>query len=158
MIHSGDADLAIGLFPHRLPRLSEVPLVAPKLTLIIPKNHGLASKKKIQIQVLAETPLVVLQPHMTMRKIVEASFRRENLKMTVGMEASSCSEIKHYVSNKLGVGIIHDICLDPEDTSRFHRVNVERFFPHPAAKLIFRKSKILNVGEQRLVEFLRFFS
>jgi DNA-binding transcriptional LysR family regulator len=99
-------------------------------------------------------PLVLLQPSMTTRKIIDGAFRKEGLTLRIGMEASACAEIKRYVANHIGVGIIHNICIDPEDTSRFRSMNVESLFPHPEAKLIFRRSKTLLAGEKKLVDFL----
>ncbi len=38
MVRSDDADLAMGLFPHSFVDLEEIPLIMPKLTLIIPRR------------------------------------------------------------------------------------------------------------------------
>ena len=35
MAPSGDADLAMGLFPHSFVDLEEIPLITPKLTLLV---------------------------------------------------------------------------------------------------------------------------
>lgn len=154
-IYSGEADLAMGLFEHLLPDLESISLVAPKLRVIVPSNGPLIFKKHIRMKELAEHPLVLLQPSTTTRKFIDAAFRKERLTLRLGMETSTCSEIKRYVANNLGVGIIHNICIDPEDASRFRSINVERFFTHPEAKLIFRRSKTLSAGEKKLIEFLR---
>jgi hypothetical protein len=64
--------------------------------------------------------------------------------MRAEMEASTCVEIKRYVASAIGIGIIHDICLEPEDNSRFRTVNLENIFPHPRARLIYNASKSLT--------------
>ena len=69
------------------------------------------------------------------------------------MEASTCVEIKRYVANNIGIGIIHNICIDPDDTSRFRSSSVEKLFPHPETKLIFRRTKTLSMGEKNLSSF-----
>jgi DNA-binding transcriptional LysR family regulator len=153
-VYSGEADLAMGLFEQLLPDLEQLSLVAPKLRVIVPHNHPVAFKRRVLMRDLAEHPLVLLQPSMTTRKIVDGAFRKEGLTLRIGMEASTCAEIKRYVANHIGVGIIHNICIDPEDTSRFRSLNVESLFPHPEAKLIFRRSKTLSAGEKKLVDFL----
>jgi nucleoside-diphosphate-sugar epimerase len=68
---------------------------------------------------------------------------------------SSIADLKRYVANHIGVGIIHNICIDLEDTSRFRSVSVEKLFPHPEATLIFRRAKKLSAGEKKLIEFLQ---
>jgi DNA-binding transcriptional LysR family regulator len=154
-VYSGEADLAMGIFERLLPDLEKLSLVAPKLRIVVPHNHPLALKRRLGMKELAEHPLVLLQPSMTTRKVIDAAFRKEGLSLRIGMEASTCTEIKRYVANHIGVGIIHNICIDPEDTSRFRSASLEKIFPHPEATLIFRRAKQLSAGEKKLIEFLQ---
>jgi DNA-binding transcriptional LysR family regulator len=78
--------------------------------------------------------------------------------MRVEMEASTCVEIKRYVANAIGIGVIHDICLEPEDNSRFRTVNLENIFSHPRARLIYNPAKSLTASHKKLIEFVRFAS
>ncbi|HXG50861.1 MAG TPA: LysR family transcriptional regulator [candidate division Zixibacteria bacterium] len=154
-ISSGEADLAMGLFDQLMPDMEQLSLVAPKLKAIVPLRHALAFKRRVGLAELAEHPLVLLQPGTTTRKVVDGGFRKARLSLRIGMEASTCTEIKRYVANGIGVGIVHDICIDPADASRFRLLGVERFFPHPEAKLIYRRPKDLSAGEKQLVQFLQ---
>jgi DNA-binding transcriptional LysR family regulator len=154
-VYSGEADLAMGIFERLLPDLEKLSLVSPKLRVVVPHNHPLALKRRLGMKELAEHPLVLLQPSMTTRKVIDNAFRKEGLTLRIGMEASTCTEIKRYVANHIGVGIIHNICIDPDDTSRFRSVSVEKLFPHPEATLIFRHAKKLSAGEKKLIEFLQ---
>jgi hypothetical protein len=92
---------------------------------------------------------------MTTRKVIDGAFRKQRLTLKIGMEASTCGEIKRYVANQIGVGVIHNICIDPEDASSFRSLSVERLFPHPEARLIFQRAKKLTAGEKKLVGFLQ---
>ncbi|HEX9443414.1 MAG TPA: LysR substrate-binding domain-containing protein [Candidatus Binatia bacterium] len=157
-VYSGEADMAMGLFDKLLPDLEKLSLVAPKLRVVVPHGHPLALKRRVLMRELAEHPLVLLQPSMTTRMVIEGAFRKEGLTLRIGMEASTCAEIKRYVANRIGVGLIHNICFDPEDTSRFRSVGVERLFPHPEAQLIFRRAKKLSAGERKLIEFFQMVS
>ncbi|HWO41977.1 MAG TPA: LysR substrate-binding domain-containing protein [Candidatus Eisenbacteria bacterium] len=154
-VASGEADLALGLFDQIMPDLEKIPLVAPKLTVIVPHGHPLAFKRYLDLEELAQHPLVLLQPGATTRKVIDGSFRKAHLPLRIGMEASTCAEIKRYVANNIGAGIIHNICIDPEDQSRFRSIGVEKLFPHPEAKLIFRRPKSLTAGEKKLIELLQ---
>jgi DNA-binding transcriptional LysR family regulator len=154
-VYSGEADLAMGIFEQLLPDLEKLPLVAPKLRVIVMHNHPLAFKRRVSMRELAEHPLVLLQPSMTTRKVIDGAFRKERLTLRIGMEAATCGEIKRYVANQIGVGVIHNICIDPEDTSRFRSLSAERMFPHPEAQLIFRRAKKFSAGERKLIEFLQ---
>jgi DNA-binding transcriptional LysR family regulator len=158
MVRSGDADLAMGLFPHSFVDLEEVPLITPKLTLIIPRQGVRFTFKQIGLKELSQQPMVLLQPVTTTRAVIDGAFRKNNLKMRAEMEASTCVEIKRYVANAIGIGIIHDICLEPEDNSRFRTVNLESIFPHPRARLIYSSSKTLTTSHKKLIEFVRFAS
>jgi DNA-binding transcriptional LysR family regulator len=158
MVRSGDADLAMGLFPHSFVDLEEIPLITPKLTLLIPRRGVRFTTRQIGLKELSQQPMVLLQPVTTTRSVIDGAFRKNNLNMRVEMEASTCVEIKRYVANAIGIGIIHDICLEPEDNSRFRTVNLENIFPHPRARLIYNPSKSLTASHQKLIEFVRFAS
>jgi DNA-binding transcriptional LysR family regulator len=155
-VNSGEADLAMGLFNQILPELEKIPLVAPKLRVIVPHGHPLARKEKgVLMKDLAEYPVVLLQPRSTTRKVIDGGFRKAHLTLKIGMETSTCTEIKRYVASKIGIGIIHNICLGAEDSGRFRAISVERYFPHPQGALIYRRPKILSSGEKKLIEFLQ---
>jgi LysR family transcriptional regulator, cys regulon transcriptional activator len=158
MVRSGDADLAMGLFPHSFVDLEEIPLITPKLTLIIPRRGVRFTFRQIGLKELSQQPMVLLQPVTTTRAVIDGAFRKNNLTMRAEMEASTCVEIKRYVANAIGIGVIHDICLEPEDNSRFRTVNLENIFPHPRARLIYNSSKSLTASHQKLIEFVRFAS
>ena len=155
-VNSGEADLAMGLFDQLLPELEKIPLVAPKLRAIVPHGHPLARKKSpVQIKDLAEYPLVLPQPRSTTRKVIDGGFRKAHQALRIGMEASTCAEIKRYVASNIGIGLIHNICIDPEDSARFRSIPVEKFFCHPEGALIYRRPKMLSSGEKKLIEFLQ---
>jgi DNA-binding transcriptional LysR family regulator len=158
MVRSGDADLAMGLFPHSFVDLEEIPLVTPKLTLVIPRQGVRFTTRQLGLKELSQQPMVLLQPSTTTRTVIDGAFRKKNLNLRAEMEASTCVEVKRYVANAIGVGIIHDICLEPEDNSRFRTVNLENIIAHPKARLIYKPSKILTSSEQKLIEFVRFAS
>src|ERR1043165_10024263 len=85
-VYSGEADLAMGIFEQLLPDLEKLPLVAPKLRVIVMHNHPLAFKRRVSMRELAEHPLVLLQPSMTTRKVIDGAFRKERLTLRIGME------------------------------------------------------------------------
>jgi DNA-binding transcriptional LysR family regulator len=154
MIRSGEADFAMGLFLHPFRDLEEISLVNPGLILIVPKKHPFASKKRIALADLADHSLTLLRPTMVTRKIIDATFQRQSLNPKLEMEASSCFEVKRYVAHGRGIGIIHQICLEPGDIDQFRFLSLTRQIPHPTAKLIFRRSKTFTAVEKKLVEML----
>jgi DNA-binding transcriptional LysR family regulator len=158
MVRSGDADLAMGLFPHAFVDLKEIPLITPKLTLVIPRHGVNFTVKQVRLKELAQQPMVLLQSFTTTRAIIDGAFRKKNLTLHTEMEASTCMEVKRYVANAVGLGIVHDICVEPEDNSRLRTVGLEKLIPHPKARLIYNPSKTLTSAEKNLVEFIRFTS
>jgi hypothetical protein len=65
MARSGDADLAMELFPHSFVDLEEIPLITPKLTLIIPRRGVRFTFRQIGLKELSQQPMVLLQPVTT---------------------------------------------------------------------------------------------
>ena len=158
MVRAGDADLAMGLFPHAFVDLEEIPLITPKLTLVIPRQGVRFTARQVGLKELSQQPMVLLQPFTTTRTVIDGAFRKKNLTLRAEMEASTCVEVKRYVANAIGLGIVHDICFGPEDNSRFRTINLENIIAHPQARLIYNPSKTLNSSEKKLIEFVRFAS
>jgi DNA-binding transcriptional LysR family regulator len=159
MVRGGEADLAMGLFPHGFVDLEDIPLVTPKLTLLIPRQGvRFTTRRRVSLEELSQQPMVLLQPSMTTRTVIDGAFRKRNLNLRAEMEASTCVEVKRYVASAIGLGIIHDICLEPEDSARFRTINLEKIVAHPRARLICNPSKTLTSSEKKLIEFVRFAS
>jgi LysR family carnitine catabolism transcriptional activator len=117
----GEADLPMGLFPHSFVDLEEIPLITPKLTLVIPRGGVRFTSRQIGLEELSEQPIVLSQPVTTTRAVIDGAFRKNNLKMSAEMEASTCVEIKRYVANAIGIGIIHDSVSNRRTTADFAR-------------------------------------
>jgi len=158
MVRSGEADLAMGLFPHPLVDLEEISLITPKLTLVIPRQGVRFTATQVSLKELSQQPMVLLQSFTTTRAIIDGAFRKKNLTLRTEMEASTCVEVKRYVANAIGLGIVHDIFFEPEDSGRFRTIGLEKIIPHPKARMIHNPSKTLNAAEKKLVEFIRFTS
>jgi len=156
MVRSGDADLAMGLFPHSFVDLEEVPLIAPKLTLVIPRQGVSFTAKRVGLKELSQQPMVLLQSFTTTRAVIDGAFRKKNLSLRTEMEASTCVEVKRYVANAVGLGIVHDICIEPEDNGRFRTISLENIITHPRARLIYSPAKSLSPAEKKLIGFIRF--
>ena len=158
MVRSGEADLAMGLFPHSFIDLEEVPLITPKLTLLIPRQGVNFTAQRVGLKDLAQQPMVLLQSFTTTRAIIDGAFRRKNLSLQAEMEASTCMEVKRYVASAIGLGIVHDICVEAEDNSRLRTIGLEKLISHPKARLIYNPAKTLTSAEKNLIEFIRFAS
>ena len=82
MVRSGDADLAMGLFPHAFVDLKEIPLITPKLTLVIPRQGVNFTAKQVGLKELAQQPMVLMQSFTTTRAIIDGAFRKKNLTLS----------------------------------------------------------------------------
>ena len=127
MARSGDADLAMGLFPHSFVDLEEIPLITPKLTLLVRRDVRFTFIQ-IGLKELSQQPMVLLQPLTTTRAVIDGAFGKTIARCTLNeMEASTCVEIKRYVASAIDISIIHDICL-AQDHNLFRTVNLENIF------------------------------
>ena len=93
-----------------------------------------------------------------MRVLSRERLPQKNLSLRPEMEASTCMEVKRYVANSIGAGIVHDICLDPEGSSRFRTISLENIIFPPRARLVYNPSKTLTPSEKKFIEFIRFAS
>lgn len=116
------------------------------------KLHGETGR----IDEIVQQPMVLLQSFTTTRAVIDGAFRKKNLGLRTEMEASTCVEVKRYVANAVGLGIVHDICIEPEDNGRFRTISLENIITHPRARLIYSPAKSLSPAEKKLIGFIRF--
>jgi len=111
LVLEGQADFAVGKFPM-LPRsFKKLELYTSGVVALYPKGHPLAQVKRLTLETLIPYGLIVLPQTSRTREAIEKAFATKHLKTKQVLEAGGCSIIKEYVELRLGVGLVHEICI-----------------------------------------------
>ena len=81
-------------------------LFSMEWSLIVPRRHALATKKRIRLQDLVDQPLLVYERGSTGRAHVVEAFRKEGLIPRIEMEATNTELILQMVEAGLGISLV----------------------------------------------------
>ncbi len=144
MVISGQADIAIATETlDRYPALVTIPLYRWHHCVIVPKNHPLASEKKLTLAKIAQYPLVTYDAAFAGRSALDTTFAEAGLEIDVVLTAIDTDVIKTYVREGLGVGIIAGIAVEAGDHDLVS-MDGSKLFPERVTKLAYRKDAYLR--------------
>lgn len=152
MVLAGDVDLAVGPMTEIPDEIWYSPLVSYEPVLITPRDHPLASQKKVSLQDIAPYGLI-LPPHsMSTRNYIDVVFQQHNFDYRVSMEAGGWEVIKKYVELDLGISIVTSICLTGKE--KLARIPLTEYFPKRSYGLVLRRGKFISPATKKFIELL----
>lgn len=113
--------------------------------LVVPPEHGLASKPRITLEDLADVPIVTYHPSFTGRTRIDQAFATRKLSPRIALEAIDSDVIKTYVQLGLGVGIVAEMAvrdLAPDGTLRVRPMG--QLFGQNVARVAFKRGAYLR--------------
>lgn len=122
--------------------------------LVVPRDHPLARKRRVDAKTLAQQPLVTYTPEFAGRRKVDEAFTKLGLRPEVVLEAIDSDVIKEYVILGVGVGLIAEIAYDRNRDRDLVKIDLGDMFPTNIAKLAMRSGAMLRGFEQRFVELV----
>ncbi|XOZ34283.1 HTH-type transcriptional regulator CysB [Halomonadaceae bacterium KBTZ08] len=122
---------------------------------VVPKDHPLASKKKLTLAELAQYPLVTYVQGFTGRSRLDQAFESQGLTPRVVFTASDADVIKTYVRLGLGVGIVAHMAHDPEADPDLVALDAQHLFEPSTTRIAFRKGTFLRAY---MVDFIQRFA
>ena len=112
--------------------------------IIVPAGHPLARVKQPQLEELAVHPLVTYVFSFTGPSSLEETFAAAGLRPKVALTARDSDVIKTYVRLGLGVGIVADIALHPEDDADLVSIEAGHLFPIHTTWIGFARGGLLR--------------
>jgi len=123
-------------------------------------SHPLCRLDKVDLKALAEHDLITYDPQFAGRAHIDRAFNEGRLKPRIVLEATDSDVIKTYVRLGLGVGIVSELAISPEDETegapqRLVRLPIERPFARNTTRVAFLHGRILRRYEQALIEAMK---
>lgn len=145
MAADGAVDFAIateGLEAY--PELVTMPCYRWNRCVVVPKDHPLASVKKITLELLAEYPIVTYVFGFTGRSKLDEAFNLRDLTPKVVFTAADADVIKTYVRLGLGVGIVAGMAVDKRQDNDLVVLDASHLFESSVTKIAFRRGTFLR--------------
>jgi len=113
-------------------------------SILVPKDHPLASIEHPSIKQLARYPLVTYLFGFTKDSILDKAFKNAEREPDIAFTATDADVIKTYVRLGVGVGILASMAIDPELDSDLVAIDARHLFSPSTTKIGFRKSCFLR--------------
>ncbi|MGN7360094.1 LysR family transcriptional regulator [Paenibacillus sp. SAF-054] len=155
-VENGQIDVGIGYLIERNPNLMTSVLYYDTFELIVSPRHPLAKKTTVSIDVLKDTPLILLSPDTVGRRFTDDIFKKHGIEPNVVMELSSSEEIKRMVEIDLGAAIMSKQSVASElrhGTLKIIQLG-ELEVSHPVG-VIYKSGKYLNSAMQQFLSDVR---
>ncbi len=151
MVLEGLTDFGITSLEETPPGIYYKVFASHNRVLMMPKNHSLARKNKISLQDIASHPLILPFSESRIRRIVDKTFKKANLKPHIVLEVMGRDSAKAYVSNGVGLSIMNEYYITPADLRRIRCVDVSEYFGQTQRGIIQRKGRVLSTLHNELI-------
>ncbi|RJG48118.1 HTH-type transcriptional regulator CysB [Motilimonas pumila] len=144
-VAKGTADFAIATEAlHLYHDLVMLPCYHWNRSVVVPKNHPLASKSKISVEDVAQFPLVTYIFGFTGRSELDAAFNAAGLQPKIVFTATDADVIKTYVRLGIGVGVIATMAIDKDQDDDLVVLDASHLFDSSTTSIGFRKGTFLR--------------
>lgn len=152
MIEANEADVGISTdVTGAHPGLVLLPSGVLKRSVIMPKGHPLARKKRITLADLARYPIVGYSPRSRGGQIIAKTFRDNGIEARFVVSASDSDVIKAYVEEGLGVAIVPTLAVGTVPP-KLHVVDATHLFPKSVTIISLRRDIHLR---RYLIDFIQ---
>lgn len=153
---NGQADLAIISSSGRTPLGGlAIPLYRWRRAVMVPRKHPLASlNRHLRLGDLAGEPLVSYDSSLRPESSLRQAFLNAGMQPRFACTSSDADLIKTYVRAGLGVGILAEMALRPEDDRDLQVLDAGDLLPPCTAWLVLRRDRVLRDYTLDLVSLL----
>jgi DNA-binding transcriptional LysR family regulator len=107
MIADGEVEIGLLTMPMRTSGLTAQFSIQSETVCVVPKNHRLASKKRLSLREISEHPLILLARGRAARLEVENAFNREGIQVEAKIETHSVGSACNFVAHGLGISLVN---------------------------------------------------
>lgn len=154
-VRSDAVDLAVGSMLDVPNDIDYVPVYRFEPMLILPLDHPLADKERLELSDLSPYGLILPPKRLTTYRLIDLVFQQHKVPYTVALEVGGWEVIKQYVAMGLGISIVTSICLTGADRERLAVRSVAEWFPPRSYGVLIRKGKYLDANARAFVDLVK---
>lgn len=155
LINNLDDLYIMGVPPEHL-AIEKVPFLQNPLVVVAPKNHELATRKRISLTRLAKERFILREKGSGTRIAAEEFFAKRKVTLPVKMELSNNEAIKWAVAGGMGLSVLsqHAMMLEPMQ-DKIAVLNVEGFPIIRSWHIVYPAGKQFSVVAATFFEYLK---
>lgn len=154
LLLDGVADLAL-VDPKVPPEIDFHPLLNFGRVVITPLDHPLSQQYETTIEEIARYPLIFLRTGTTTRTMLESELKREEIPYEIAIELDHVEAVKRYVVAGLGISVVPEFIVEPEDLGRLGVVRVQGSFATEQIGVATLREKPLTSSASNFLMVLR---
>jgi DNA-binding transcriptional LysR family regulator len=154
MLDNGEVDFGITSLSHVPPHIDYKVFSRFNRILIATKSHPISKKSSINLEDIAQYPLILPNQESTTRKMIDQLFDRSGLRCDITMEVVGRTAIKTYVGMNLGISIINEYYVTPEDKGKLFVKNVSNYFGKAETGILTRKARLLSQPAKEFINLV----
>ncbi|MCU4674444.1 HTH-type transcriptional regulator CysB [Catenovulum sp. 2E275] len=141
----GEADFAIATEAlHLYNDLIMLPCYHWNRSVVVGKDHPLATKKHITLEDVANYPIVTYVFGFTGRSELDNAFSKTSLEPKIVFTATDADVIKTYVRMGVGIGVMATMAVDKKNDHDLVAIDASHLFRPSTTKIGFRKGTFLR--------------
>ncbi|SHN24023.1 LysR family transcriptional regulator [Gracilibacillus kekensis] len=157
-IHKGllqnELDLGITFLPIEHEDLVSIPIYEENLALAAPIDHPLAHKESVTLQILNDTPSILLPDTYFLRQVINEQCHSINFTPKPVLEMTTMESIILMVSKGVGVTILPKAYLDYIDNNKIKTIPIQDPVITTQIGIAYRKNKHLCAASRVFMEQL----
>ena len=152
-LRDDEVDFAVGSMLELPPDINYRAVYAYGLSLIIPRNHELATHETITLEDLARDDLIVPPRRLTTWRLINLVFQQHSIPYRPRLEVGGWEVIKRYVAYGFGVAIVSNMCLTGDEDVLVKPL--PDIFPWRTYGVLTRRGKFLSSPAKRFIELMQ---
>ena len=152
-----DEQADIGMATESLadyPDLVTLPCYEWQHVLVMPHQHPLAQKERINLEDIANEPLITYHPSFTGRGKIDQAMAARQLKPKIVLEAIDSDVIKTYVRLGLGIGIVAEMAMRDDPIKDLAVRPMGHLFGQSVARVAFKRGAYMRNFVYKFAELL----
>ena len=140
LVEANEADIGVSTdVVQPYPSLALLAGPSIRRSVIMPKGHALAGRKRLSLADLARYPIVGYNPRSRGGQIIAQAFRARAIEPHFVVSANDSDVIKTYVEEGLGIAIVPTLALAGSE-AKVHAVDATHLFPASAMIVSLRRN------------------
>ena len=149
-----ELDLGIVFLPMEHDDLESIPLYKENLALAAPADHALANEPFVTLDILKETPSILLPNTYFLRQTINEQCRLLGFTLQPVLEMTTMEAIINMVGQGVGVTILPKAYLDYIDNKLIRTIPIQNPVLTTQIGVVYRKNKFLCAASRVFMEQL----
>ena len=146
LLRTGTVDFCLASAPLGGVELESLVLSDEEVLVAVPPTHGLARRRRVDLQILVDEPFITTRPGYWQRSLADQLFNRIGVEPRIVCEGDDPGAIRGLISAGVGVGLLPAVSRRATASPKVAWLHLDDPVPRRTLKLVWRNSAYLSVA------------